>query len=129
MRGGHVGRKDAAEETGAIGGKRGTELVAAEDPAEDDGRASAKPVGSELDRRRDCGKPVEAVKGGDDRQFIEAKVGGRQIEEREAAQTVIPEEQPATVEPVREPARSDRPDKVERSEEHTSELQSLIRIS
>src|SRR3546814_14205028 len=35
---------------------------------------------------------------------------------REAAQAVIPEEQPATVEPVREPARSDRPDKVERAD-------------
>src|SRR3546814_19689824 len=113
MEGGHVGRIDAADETGAIGGKRGTELVAAEDPAEDDGRASAKPVGSELDRRRDCGKPVEAVKGGEDRQFIEAKVGGRQIEEREAAQAVIPEEQPATVAPVREPPRTERPNKVE----------------
>src|SRR3546814_17828298 len=45
-----------------------------------------------------------------------AKGGGRQIEEREAAQAVIPEERPATVEPVREPARSDRPDKVERAD-------------
>src|SRR3546814_15715545 len=86
MEGGHVGRIDAADETGAIGGKRGTELVAAEDPAEDDGRASAKPVGSELDRRRDCGQPGEAEKGGEARQFTETTGCGRTIEHREDTQ-------------------------------------------
>src|SRR3546814_20367171 len=96
MEGGHVGRIDAADETGAIGGKRGTELVAAEDPAEDAGRDRAKPVGSELDRQRDCGKPVEDVKGGHDRKFIEAKVGGRHVTELKTAPATLTEETSTT---------------------------------
>ena len=70
-------------------------------------------VGRQPDRRRDGGDPVETVEHGEDRQpgVVGQHVG--QKEERQAAEAVVREQEPAAVESVGEPARGGGADEVE----------------
>ncbi len=86
----------------------------AKDPAEHHaGAFRPEPIGGQFHGRRHGGDPVEAVEHGEQRQAVEREIGERQIEQRKPAQAVIPEQQPAIVETVGQPAGADRADEIE----------------
>src|SRR6266478_10239928 len=62
-----------------------------------------------------CRQPVEPVEEGEKRQADNREARKRKIDKRQAAQSVIPEEKPPIVEPIRQPARSDRPEEIEQA--------------
>ncbi len=88
--------------------------MAGKNPAEHHaGLFPAEAIGGELHRRRHGRDPVEAVEHREQRQAVEREIGERQIEQRQPAQAVIPEQQPAIVEAVGQPAGADGADEIE----------------
>jgi hypothetical protein len=67
----------------------------------------------QLDGRRNCGDPVEAVEDGKERQAVKREVGEGQIKQGESAQAVVSEEQPPIIIAIGKPARADRAEEVE----------------
>ena len=100
---------------GAPGGDGGAELVGAEDPAEDDADVLASErLGRDRDRRRHGRDPVEPVEDDEgDQAEVRRADHEREDEQRQAAQAVVPEEQPARVVAIGEPARAEGADEVE----------------
>ena len=100
----------------APGGERGADLVGGEHPAEHDaGALAAERLAAERDGGRHGRHPVEAVEDDehDQRRAPASEQRGVQDEQRQAAQAVVPEQQPARVEAVGQPARGGRADDVE----------------
>jgi hypothetical protein len=94
--------------------RRRAELMAGKDPAEHQvGALRPEPLRGEPHRRRHGRDPVEAVEHRKQRQAVEREIGERQEQQRQAAQAVIPEQQPAIVVAVRQPARDDGADEIE----------------
>ncbi len=65
--------------------------------------------------RRHGRDPVEAVEHRKQRQAVEREAGERQVEQRKATQAVVPEQQPAIVVTVRQPARADGANDIEQA--------------
>ena len=109
-----IGVEQRARQAGAERRAGGADLVAGKNPAEHHaGLFPAEAIGGEFHRRRHGGDPVEAVEHREQRQAVEREVGERQIEQRQPAQAVIPEQQPAIVEAVGQPAGTDGADEIE----------------
>ena len=120
----HPGQRVVAElGSGRAGSHRGhgrADLVRGEHPAEDHRRV-LRPVdlAAQRDRGRHGGDPVQPVE--DDKDEQAGMCGGgheaRQHQQGHTAQRVVPAEQQSAVDPVGEPARRDRADDVEDTDE------------
>ena len=124
-------RRDEAERTGDEEGREirrifranqtsaerrtgGTNLVAGKHPPEHHaGLLRAEAVGRQFHGRRYGGDPIETVEHSEQRKAVEREIGEGQVEQRKAAQPVIPEQQPAIVEAVGQPAGADGAEEVE----------------
>ncbi len=114
--GGEVLAFDLADESGAEGCGGSTELVAGGDPSEDDGGVLvAEDLVGEFEGGGHGGDPVEAVEDGEDAQAFEGEVGVGQVDEGDAADAVIDEQQFAAVVAVGEPTGGGGSDEIERS--------------
>jgi len=83
----------------------GADLVAGEHPPDHHaGLLRAEAVGRQFHGRRYGGDPIETVEHGEQRKAVESEIGERQIDKRQPPQAVIPEQQPAIVEAVGQPA-------------------------
>ncbi len=104
-----------AQHAGAERRERRAELVARDDPAEHDGRRIlAVHVGGEAHGGRHGRDPVEPVEHREKRQPEEIDAERmRQIDQRQPAQPVVPEQQHAAVVAVGQPAGHRRADQVE----------------
>jgi len=113
--GGRVRRQRRADHARAQGADARSDLVRGDDPSERDrGVANADRLGGEPDRRRNRGDPIQAVEDGEHGQPEHLRVEGvRQPQQREPAQPVVPEEELARIESVREPAAGRRADEIE----------------
>src|SRR5262249_34325125 len=101
-----VGAGGRADRRRRPGRERGPHLVRGEDPAEDHRAAfPAEDLVRQGHRRRHGGDPVQAVDEDEPEQAQPAGAERRgQHQQRDAAQAVVPQQQPARVDPVGEPA-------------------------
>ncbi len=85
-----------------------------EDPAEGDVRAlRAEGVRGQPNRRRHRRHPIQPVEHPEEREADDRELGVREINQRQPAQAVIEEQQPAIVEAIGEPTGKDGSDEVE----------------
>ncbi|KAG1189548.1 hypothetical protein G6F35_014070 [Rhizopus arrhizus] len=90
----HVAALRFADGAGHPRGGGRAQLVARDDPAEDDCRiAFAERFRREAQRGRHRGDPVQAEEDREDRQAVEREIGIGQVDQRQAAQRVVDEEQ------------------------------------
>ncbi|CAG9187835.1 hypothetical protein BVI2075_100029 [Burkholderia vietnamiensis] len=110
-----VGAEARPQQPGAERREGRAELVAGDDPAEHDGRRRlAEHVGGEPHGRRHGRDPVEPVEHREQRQPEEVDAERmRQIDQRQPAQPVVPEQQHAIVVTVGQPSRQRRAEQVE----------------
>src|SRR6185295_676601 len=104
-----------AAEARAPGSEGRSELVGAEDPGKDHADTlRPRDLAAQGDRRGHGGDPVEAIEDHECGQADSGRAERRiQPEQRDAAQSVVPEQEPAGVVAIRQPTRCDRADDVE----------------
>src|SRR6516165_4978484 len=111
-----IGQELGAHDAGRERGAGGADLMTGEDPAEHHaGAFAAETISGQFYRRWHGRDPIKTIEHREQRQAIEREISERQIEQRQSTQTVIPEQEPAIVEAVRQPARAYRPDEIERT--------------
>src|SRR5450830_1152988 len=97
------------------GGGSSAELMTGDDPAEDDRcRQTTEHIIGQTHGRRYGSDPVKSVEDRENSQaeIVETK-SIRQEDQRDAAQTVIPEQQHAWIEAIRQPSRQGGADQIE----------------